>query len=110
MNELADLCEMVGADIKEVGAGMGYDGRIGKSFLDAGLGWGGSCFPKDVKALAFMAKEKGLNPRILDSVTDVNYNRRSEAVRHIGEMTGGLKGKTIGLFGLAFKTNTDGLR
>ena len=59
---------------------MGYDSRIGKSFLDAGLGWGGSCFPKDVKALAFMAKEKGLDPSILDAVTDVNYNRRSEAV------------------------------
>ncbi len=59
MNELADLCESVGADIKEVAAGMGYDARIGRHFLDAGLGWGGSCFPKDVKALAFMAKERG---------------------------------------------------
>jgi UDPglucose 6-dehydrogenase len=110
MNELADLCECVGADVKEVAAGMGYDARIGRHFLDAGLGWGGSCFPKDVKALAFMAKEKGLNPRILDSVTEVNYARRSEAVKHMDEMTGGLKGKTIGLFGLAFKPNTDDMR
>jgi UDPglucose 6-dehydrogenase len=110
MNELADLCECVGADIKEVAAGMGYDARIGRHFLDAGLGWGGSCFPKDVKALAYMAKERGLNPRILDSVTQVNYDRRSEAVRHMDKMTGGLKGKTIGLFGLAFKPNTDDMR
>ncbi len=110
MNELADLCECVGADVKEVAAGMGYDARIGRHFLDAGLGWGGSCFPKDVKALAYMAKEKGLNPRILDSVTGVNYDRRIEAVKHMDEMTGGLKGKTIGLFGLAFKPNTDDMR
>ena len=110
MNELADLCECVGADVKEVAAGMGYDARIGRHFLDAGLGWGGSCFPKDVKALAYMAKENGLNPRILDAVTDVNYARRTEAVRHMEHMIGGLKGKTIGLFGLAFKPNTDDMR
>lgn len=110
MNELADLCECVGADVKEVAAGMGYDARIGRYFLDAGLGWGGSCFPKDVKALAYMAKENGLAPRILDSVTEVNYERRASAVRQIAEMVGGLKGKTIGLFGLAFKPNTDDMR
>jgi UDPglucose 6-dehydrogenase len=110
INELADLCECVGADIKEVAAGMGYDARIGRHFLDAGLGWGGSCFPKDVKALAYMAKEKGLKPLILDAVTAVNYHRRSEAVRQMHEMVGGLKGKTIGLFGLAFKPNTDDMR
>jgi UDPglucose 6-dehydrogenase len=110
MNELADLCECVGADVKEVAAGMGYDARIGRHFLDAGMGWGGSCFPKDVKALAYMAKERGLSPRILDSVAAVNYGRRTEAVRHIDEMVGGLKGKTIGLFGLAFKPNTDDMR
>jgi UDPglucose 6-dehydrogenase len=110
MNELADLCECVGADIKEVAAGMGYDARIGRHFLDAGLGWGGSCFPKDVKALAYMAKDNGLAPRILDAVTDVNYARRSEAVRRLGAMIGGLKGKTVGLFGLAFKPNTDDMR
>ena len=110
MNELADLCECVGADIKEVAAGMGYDARIGRHFLDAGLGWGGSCFPKDVKALAYMAKENGLTPRILDAVTDINYARRAEAVRRLEGMIGGLKGKTIGLFGLAFKPNTDDMR
>ena len=110
MNELADLCECVGADIKEVAAGMGYDARIGRHFLDAGLGWGGSCFPKDVKALAYMSKEHGLTPRILDAVTDVNYSRRSEAVSRLDHMVGGLRGKTIGLFGLAFKPNTDDMR
>ncbi len=111
MNELADLCELVGADVKEVAAGMGYDARIGRHFLDAGLGWGGSCFPKDVEALAFMAKEKGLNPRILDSVMEINYDRRTTAVQHVEAMVGGsLKGKTIGLLGLAFKPNTDDMR
>jgi UDPglucose 6-dehydrogenase len=111
INELADLCERVGADVKEVAAGMGYDARIGRHFLDAGLGWGGSCFPKDVEALAFMAKEKGLEPKILNSVMEVNYDRRREAVKVVEQMVGGtLKGKTIGLFGLAFKPNTDDMR
>jgi UDPglucose 6-dehydrogenase len=111
INELADLCELVGADVKEVAAGMGYDARIGRHFLDAGLGWGGSCFPKDVEALAYMAKEKGLEPRILDSVMHVNYDRRKMAVRHTEKMVGGsLKGKTVGLLGLAFKPNTDDMR
>lgn len=110
MNELADLCEQVGADVKEVAAGMGYDARIGRHFLDAGLGWGGSCFPKDVEALAFMAKEKGLNPRILNDVMEVNYDRRKAAVNVVEKMIGGLKGKTIGLLGLAFKPNTDDMR
>ena len=110
MNELADLCERVGADVKEVAAGMGYDKRIGPSFLDAGLGWGGSCFPKDVKALAFMAEQNDLEPRILHSVMSVNYDRRPDAVNFVGDMIGGLKGKTIGLLGLAFKPNTDDMR
>lgn len=111
INELADLCEQVGADVKEVAAGMGYDARIGRHFLDAGLGWGGSCFPKDVEALAFMAKEKGLNPQILNSVMDINYERRQTAVKHVEKMLGGnLKGKTVGLLGLAFKPNTDDMR
>jgi len=111
INELADLCELVGADVKEVAAGMGYDARIGRHFLDAGLGWGGSCFPKDVEALAYMAKERGLNPRILNQVMDVNYDRRKAVVHHLEKMLGGsVKGKTIGLLGLAFKPNTDDMR
>lgn len=110
INEVAEICEALGADVKEVAAGMGYDRRIGPMFLDAGLGWGGSCFPKDVKALAFMAEEKGLNPGILNAVTQVNYGQRKAAVRHLEQMTGGLKGKTVGLLGLAFKPNTDDMR
>ncbi len=111
INELADLCELVGADVKEVAAGMGYDARIGRHFLDAGLGWGGSCFPKDVQALAYMAKEKGLNPRILNEVMNVNYDRRKEVTQHVESMLGGsLKGKTVGMLGLAFKPNTDDMR
>lgn len=111
INELADLCEQVGADVKEVAAGMGYDARIGRHFLDAGLGWGGSCFPKDVEALAFMAKEKGLNPQILNSVMEINYERRKTAVANVEKMLGeSLKNKTIGLLGLAFKPNTDDMR
>ncbi|HXF85618.1 MAG TPA: UDP-glucose/GDP-mannose dehydrogenase family protein [Anaerolineales bacterium] len=111
INELADLCELVGADVKEVAAGMGYDARIGRHFLDAGLGWGGSCFPKDVQALAYMAKERGLEPRILNKVMEVNYERRKRAVKRVEEMLGGnLQGKTVGLLGLAFKENTDDMR
>jgi UDPglucose 6-dehydrogenase len=111
INELADLCELVGADVKEVAAGMGYDARIGRHFLDAGLGWGGSCFPKDVQALAYMAKEKGLTPRILSDVMEVNYDRRKEVSKHLENLLdGSLKGKTIGLLGLAFKPNTDDMR
>jgi len=92
-------------------AGMGYDARIGRYFLDAGLGWGGSCFPKDVQALAFMAKEKGLNPRILNDVMSVNYDRRSAVAKNVEKLLGGdLKAKTIGLLGLAFKENTDDMR
>jgi len=111
INELADLCELVGADVKEVAAGMGYDARIGRYFLDAGLGWGGSCFPKDVQALAYMAKEKGLEPRILNDVMNINYDRRRDVPRQVESMLGGdLKGKTVGLLGLAFKPNTDDMR
>jgi UDPglucose 6-dehydrogenase len=110
INELADICEAFGADVKEVAAGMGYDARIGRHFLDAGLGWGGSCFPKDVQALVYMAREKGLDPGILDQVMEVNYERRRNAVNELSRMAGGLKGKTIGLLGLAFKPNTDDMR
>ncbi len=110
INEIAEICEAYGADVKEVAAGMGYDARIGRHFLDAGLGWGGSCFPKDVKALAYMAEEKDLDPRILNTVMGVNYDRRKDVVRWTKEMLGSLDGKTIGLFGLAFKPNTDDMR
>ncbi|MCW5875165.1 MAG: UDP-glucose/GDP-mannose dehydrogenase family protein [Anaerolineales bacterium] len=110
INEIADICERLGADVKEVAAGMGFDSRIGKQFLDAGLGYGGSCFPKDVKALAFMGDEMGVETRILNSVMEVNTARRGAVVEKLDEMLGGLQGKTIGLLGLAFKANTDDMR
>jgi UDPglucose 6-dehydrogenase len=110
INEIANICDVLGADVKEVAAGMGYDKRIGPSFLDAGLGWGGSCFPKDVKALAFMAAEKGRHPQLLNAVMDINADRRVQAVKSMEKLLGGLKGKTIGLLGLAFKPNTDDMR
>jgi UDPglucose 6-dehydrogenase len=110
INEIADICEALGADVKEVAIGMGYDKRIGPAMLDAGLGWGGSCFPKDVKALAYMAEENGLDPKILNTVTHTNYERRRVIVRKIEEMLGGLQGRTVGLLGLAFKPNTDDMR
>jgi UDPglucose 6-dehydrogenase len=110
INEIADICEALGADVKEVAVGMGYDRRIGASMLDAGLGWGGSCFPKDVKALAYMAAGNGVEPRLLMAVTDVNYDRRPAVARKLAEMLGGLPGKTVGVLGLAFKENTDDMR
>jgi UDPglucose 6-dehydrogenase len=110
INEIANICEALGADVKEVAIGMGYDKRIGLAMLDAGLGWGGSCFPKDVKALAYMAEEKGVDPKILNTVTQTNYDRRRIVIKAIEEMLGGLSGKTIGLLGLAFKPNTDDMR
>jgi UDPglucose 6-dehydrogenase len=110
INEIANICEALGADVKEVAAGMGYDPRIGPHFLDAGLGYGGSCFPKDVKALAYMAAEKGRNPQLLHAVMEINRDRRRMIVEKTTELLGGLKGKTVGLLGLAFKPNTDDLR
>jgi UDPglucose 6-dehydrogenase len=110
INEIANICEELGADVKEVAVGMGYDRRIGASFLDAGLGYGGSCFPKDVKALAYMAAEKGRHPQLLHAVMEINNDRRPMAVTRIREMLGDLKGKTVGLLGLSFKPNTDDMR
>ncbi len=110
INEIAAICEALGADVKEVATGMGLDKRIGPMFLDAGLGWGGSCFPKDVLALAYMADEKGVEPHILNAVSKVNYNQRHLVRKNLDEMLGTVKGKTIGLLGLAFKPNTDDMR
>jgi UDPglucose 6-dehydrogenase len=110
INEIANICEELGADVKEVAIGMGYDPRIGPQFLDAGLGYGGSCFPKDVKALAYMAAEKGRHPQLLHAVMEINSDRRALALNQIEEMVGGLAGRTIGLLGLAFKPNTDDMR
>jgi UDPglucose 6-dehydrogenase len=110
INEIANICEELGADVKEVANGMGYDRRIGPFFLDSGLGYGGSCFPKDVKALAYMAAEKGRHPQLLHAVMDINNDRRRMVVTRLQEMLGELRGKTIGLLGLSFKPNTDDMR
>jgi UDPglucose 6-dehydrogenase len=110
INEIANICEELGADVKEVAVGMGYDKRIGPFFLDAGLGYGGSCFPKDVKALSYMADEKGRHPQLLHAVMEINNDRRPMTVNRIIEMAGGVHGKTIGLLGLSFKPNTDDMR
>lgn len=110
INEIANICEELGADVKEVAVGMGYDRRIGPFFLDAGLGYGGSCFPKDVKALAYMAGEKGRHPQLLHAVMEINDDRRPMVVDRLGEMLGDLDGCTVGLLGLSFKPNTDDMR
>jgi UDPglucose 6-dehydrogenase len=110
INEIADICEALGADVKEVAIGMGYDKRIGPAMLDAGLGWGGSCFPKDVKALAYMAQENQLGPEILKVITKTNYDRRQTVVDRVADMVGKIQGKAIGLLGLSFKANTDDMR
>lgn len=86
------------------------DKRIGPSFLDAGIGWGGSCFPKDVKALAYMAATRGSHPQLLQAVMDINQNQRKQAVKKVEKALGSLSGKTIGLLGLSFKPNTDDTR
>jgi UDPglucose 6-dehydrogenase len=111
INEIANICEALGADVKEVAAGMGYDPRIGRAFLDAGLGYGGSCFPKDVKALAHMARTKSKHPQLLETVMEINKHQRRHVVRKLQEVLGDdLKGRAVGIWGLAFKPNTDDLR
>ncbi len=110
INEIANICETLGADVREVARGMGMDKRIGPAFLDAGLGWGGSCFPKDVKALAYMAATQGAHPQLLHAVMDINMNQRKNAVKKLEQGLGGLKDKTIGILGLSFKPNTDDTR
>jgi UDPglucose 6-dehydrogenase len=110
INEIAQVCERLGADVKEVAVGMGYDKRIGRSFLDAGLGYGGSCFPKDVRALAHMADEAGLHPQMLHAVMEINHDQRRLVVTKLTNILGSLRGCTIGILGLAFKPNTDDMR
>ncbi len=110
INEIANICEALGADVKEVAQGMGYDKRIGHHFLEAGTGYGGSCFPKDVQALAYMAQIHGTHPQLLKSVVDINKTQRRQIVLKLREMLGTLDKKVIGLLGLAFKENTDDIR
>lgn len=110
INEIANICEELGADVREVSRGMGLDKRIGPSFLDAGLGWGGSCFPKDVKALAHMAVLHGSQPQLLQAVMDINRNQRRRVVVKLRRALGTLDQKVIGVLGLSFKPNTDDIR
>jgi len=110
INEIAQICERLGADVKEVAAGMGHDKRIGKHHLNAGLGYGGSCFPKDVRALAHMADEAGLHPQLLHAVMDINQDQRRVVLNKLTSILGSLRGCTIGVLGLAFKANTDDMR
>ena len=110
INEISAICEKLGADVKEVAAGMGYDKRIGRAFLDAGVGFGGSCFPKDVKALEYMALVQGAHPALLRAVMDINRDQRRLVVQKLRELLGTLRERKIGLLGLAFKPNTDDMR
>jgi UDPglucose 6-dehydrogenase len=111
INEIANICEELGADVREVANGMGLDKRIGRTFLDAGLGWGGSCFPKDVKALRHMAELNNTNPHLLKAVMEINQNQRRRVVFKIRQALGGnLQDKEIGVLGIAFKPNTDDIR
>jgi len=109
-NEAANLCERVGADVKEVMAGIGLDSRIGGKFLSAGLGWGGSCFGKDVQSLLHTAEEYGYQARLLEAALAVNRAQRQVVIQKLQEKLFILKGRTIALLGLAFKPDTDDLR
>jgi UDPglucose 6-dehydrogenase len=111
INEIADLCEKVGADVQDVAKGIGLDGRIGGKFLHAGPGYGGSCFPKDTLALVRTAQTVESPLRIVEAVVDINDKRKKQMAGRIIEACGGsVEGKTIGILGLAFKPNTDDMR
>ena len=110
INEIASVCEALGADVKEVAIGMGYDKRIGPDFLDAGIGFGGSCFPKDVQALAHMAAVHGCHPQLLRAVLEINRDQRRQVIHKLREVLGTLDEQVIGVLGLAFKPNTDDMR
>src|SRR5712671_4975047 len=111
INEIADLAEKVGADVNDVARGIGLDNRIGSKFLHAGPGFGGSCFPKDTRALVKTAQDHGVNLRIVEAVLTVNDSRKRAMARKVAAVLGGnLRNRTIGVLGLAFKPNTDDMR
>lgn len=111
MNEIAALCERVDADVKQVSKGIGLDGRIGNKFLHAGPGYGGSCFPKDTKALARIGQENGMAMQITETVINVNDDTKRRMIDKVVDMCGGsVSGKTIAVFGVTFKPNTDDMR
>jgi UDPglucose 6-dehydrogenase len=109
-NEMANLCERLGADAKEVMSGIGLDSRIGSRFLNAGIGWGGSCFGKDIQSLLHTAAEYGCQARLLAAALEVNRAQRQLVIQKLQEKLFILKGRTIALLGLAFKPDTDDLR
>lgn len=110
INEIAQICERVGADVTTVARGMGYDQRIGPLFLQAGIGYGGSCFPKDVKALAYMAHEADCHPQLLHAVMEINLDQRRRFVHKLQEHLGDIHGKDVAVWGLSFKQDTDDIR
>ena len=111
MNDIANLCELVGADVNMVRSGIGSDTRIGRKFLYPGIGYGGSCFPKDVKALIKTAEQNGYTMRVLTAVEEVNENQKSVLFEKlVKQFNGDLQGKTVALWGLAFKPETDDMR
>lgn len=110
INEVANVCDRVGADILQVAKGIGLDSRIGNKFLQAGLGWGGSCFPKDVSALIHTAEDYGFHSQLLEAAVEVNKRQKLIVIEKLQQELKILKGKTIGLLGLTFKPDTDDMR
>jgi UDPglucose 6-dehydrogenase len=110
INEIANICELVGADVTEVARGIGLDERISPRFLNAGIGWGGSCLPKDVSALRAMAREYDHEPMLLDATAAVNGRQRRRVIAKLQRDLHTLKGKRVALLGLSFKPDTDDLR
>lgn len=110
INEVANICDRVGADVNQVAKGIGLDSRIGGKFLQAGIGWGGSCFPKDVSALIHTADDYGYDAQLLKAAVNVNQRQRLIAIEKLQQELKILKGKTVGLLGLTFKPDTDDLR
>ena len=110
INEVANICDRVGADVTQVAQGIGLDSRIGPKFLQAGIGWGGSCFPKDVSALIHTADDYGYSTQLLKATVEVNQRQRLMALEKLQQTLKILKGKTIGLLGLTFKPDTDDMR
>jgi UDPglucose 6-dehydrogenase len=110
MNEIANLCDEVGADVNKVRHAVGRDSRIGASFLFPGVGYGGSCFPKDIKALVRVGKDHGVAMRVVEAVDKANDAQKTILVPRIEHTLGGLKGKVLAMWGLAFKPKTDDMR
>jgi UDPglucose 6-dehydrogenase len=110
INEMARICELVGANVDDVARGMGLDGRIGKKFLHAGIGYGGSCLPKDVASLVHVARTRGYDAPLVSAAHAINRDLPGRAIEKLARASGGLGGKVVALLGLAFKPNTDDLR